>query len=151
MPLYLDQIEKRRRLEDAALNEALATSQRRMGFKGKRKVLPQDDTSALRQVLDALGVTDYELEESELLTPEEQLTGILRPRGIMMRKIKLTGAWWRESVGPLLGHSHDGHLVALLPTSWNMGYTYRNADGDTVMEEQLPWRPASLPSRLTEP
>ena len=103
-----------------------------MGFKGKRKVLPQDDTSALRQVLDALGVTDYELEESELLTPEEQLTGILRPRGIMMRKIKLTGAWWRESVGPLLGHSHDGHLVALLPTSWNMGYTYRNADGDTV-------------------
>ena len=64
MPLYLDQIEKRRRLEDAALNEALATSQRRMGFKGKRKVLPQDDTSALRQVLDALGVTDYELEES---------------------------------------------------------------------------------------
>ena len=132
MPIYLDQIEKRRRLEDAALNEALATSQRRLGFKEKRRPQPQDDRSALRQVLDALGIADYELEENEMLSPEEQLTGILRPRGIMMRKVKLTGAWWRESVGPLLGHSRDGHLVALIPTNWNLGYTYRNAAGETV-------------------
>ena len=132
MPIYLDQIEKRRRLEDAALNEALSRGQRRMGFKGKRRAQPQDDTSALRQVLDALGVNDYELEENEMLTPEEQLTGILRPRGIMMRKVKLTGQWWRESVGPLLGHNQEGHLVALIPTNWNLGYTYRNQQGDTV-------------------
>ena len=132
MPIYLDQIEKRRRLEDAALNEALSTGQRRMGFKGKRRTQPQDDTSALRQGLDALDVTDYELEENEMLTPEEQLTGILRPRGIMMRKVKLTGQWWRESVGPLLGHNQDGHLVALIPTNWNLGYTYRNQQGETV-------------------
>ncbi|MCR4602207.1 MAG: ATP-binding cassette domain-containing protein [Prevotella sp.] len=132
MPIYLDQIEKRRRLEEAALNEALARSQRRLGFKGKQKAQPQDDTSALRQVLDALGVTNYELEENEMMSPEEQLTGILRPRGIMMRKIKLEGQWWRESVGPLLGYSHDGHLLALTPTYWNMGYCYRNAEGETI-------------------
>ncbi len=132
MPIYLDQIEKRRRLEDAALNEALATGQRRMGFKGRRNRQPQSDTSALRQVLEALGVTDYELEENEMVTPEDQLASILRPRGIMMRKIRLEGAWWRESVGPLLGHSHDGRLVALTPTNWNMGYTYQNQMGDTV-------------------
>ena len=132
MPIYLDQIEKRRRLEDAELNEALAAGQHRLGFKGKRKAQPQNDTSALRQVLDALGVMDYELEENEMLTPEEQLTGILRPRGIMMRKIQLKGDWWRESVGPLLGHTLDGRLVALIPTNWNLGYTYRDAEGDVV-------------------
>ena len=132
MPIYLDQIEKRRRLEDAALNEALANGQRRMGFKGRRKTIPQTDTSALRQVLDALGVTDYELEENEMVTPEDQLTGILRPRGIMMRKVKLAGSWWRESVGPLLGYSKEGHLVALTPTNWNLGYTYRNQDGENI-------------------
>jgi NHLM bacteriocin system ABC transporter ATP-binding protein len=132
MPIYLDQIEKRRRLEEAALNEALANSQRRMGFKSRRKAQPQDDHSALRQVLDALGVADYELEENEMLSPEEMLTGILRPRGIMMRKIKLSGKWWRESVGPLLGHNQEGRLVALIPTSWNLGYTYRNQEGETV-------------------
>jgi NHLM bacteriocin system ABC transporter ATP-binding protein len=132
LAIYLDQIEKRRRLEDAALNEALATGQRRMGFKGKPKAQPQDDTSALRQVLEALGIADYELEENEMITPEEQLTGILRPRGIMMRKIRLTGQWWRESVGPLLGHTQDGRLVALIPTRWNLGYTYHNQEGENV-------------------
>lgn len=132
MAIYLDQIEKRRRLEDAELSEALAASQHRLGFKGRRKASPQSDTSALRQVLDAMGISDYELEENEMKTPEEQLTGILRPRGIMMRKIQLKGQWWRESVGPLLGHTKDGHLVALIPTNWNLGYTYRNQDGDVV-------------------
>ena len=130
MPIYLDQIEKRRRLEDAELSQTLATGQRRMGFKGRHKPQPHSDTSALRQVLDALGVTDYELEENEMLSPEEQLTGILRPRGIMMRKVQLTGKWWQESVGPLLGHSHDGHLLALLPTKWSLGYTYTNLEGN---------------------
>ena len=132
MAIYLDQIEKRRRLEQAELNEALAVGQSRLGFKGRRKAQPQSDTSALRQVLDALGVTDYELEENEMVKPEEQLTGILRPRGIMMRTIKLADGWWRESVGPLLGHTLDGHLVALIPTNWNLGYTYRNQEGEVV-------------------
>ena len=39
-----------------------------MGFKGRHKPQPHSDTSALRQVLDALGVTDYELEENEMLS-----------------------------------------------------------------------------------
>lgn len=103
-----------------------------MGFKGRRKTVPQSDTSAIRQVLDAMGVTDYELEENEMVSLEDQLTAILRPRGIMMRKVKLQGRWWRDSVGPLLGTSKEGRLVALIPTNWNLGYTYKNAEGDTV-------------------
>lgn len=149
MPIYLDQIEKRRRLEEAALNEALANSQRRMGFKSRRKAQPQDDHSALRQVLDALGVADYELEENEMLSPEEMLTGILRPRGIMMRKIKLSGKWWRESVGPLLGHNQEGRLVALIPTSWNLGYTYRNQEGETVRVRKRDMRDVLTGDALT--
>lgn len=149
MPIYLDQIEKRRRLEEAALNEALANSQRRMGFKSRRKAQPQDDHSALRQVLDALGVADYELEENEMLSPEEMLTGILRPRGIMMRKIKLSGKWWRESVGPLLGHNQEGRLVALIPTSWNLGYTYRNQEGETVKVSRRDMRDVLTDDALT--
>ncbi|MCR4958024.1 MAG: hypothetical protein K6B13_05370, partial [Prevotella sp.] len=71
MAIYLDQIEKRRRLEDAELSQTLAAGQRRMGFKGRHKPQPHSDASALRQVLDALGVTDYELEENDMLSPEE--------------------------------------------------------------------------------
>ena len=54
----------------------------RLGLLGKKRVLPQDDESALRQVLEALGIQDYELEDNDMVSPEEQLTGILRPRGL---------------------------------------------------------------------
>ena len=101
----------------------------RLGLRGGKRVVPQDDESALRQVLEALGITDYELEDDDMLSPEEQLTGILRPRGIMMRDIQLKGEWWQECVGPLLGYAKDGRLVALIPTKTGLGYQYREQDG----------------------
>jgi NHLM bacteriocin system ABC transporter ATP-binding protein len=64
-----------------------------------------------------------------MITPEELLTGILRPRGILMRRIRLTGTWWRECVGPLLGYTKDGHLAALIPTHTGLGYKYKDQDG----------------------
>lgn len=116
---------------------------KRLGLLGQKRAVPQNDESALRQLLEALGITDYELEDTDLLTPEEQLTGILRPRGIMMRDIQLTGEWWRECVGPLLGYAKDGRLVALAPTKTGLGYQYRQQDGTIrqvshrVMAEEL--------------
>ena len=111
------------------MTEVNEKTTRRLGLLGRKRVVPQSDESALRQVLEALGITDYELEDDDLLSPEEQLTGILRPRGMMMRDILLTGEWWRECVGPLLGRAKDGRLVALIPTKTGLGYQYREQDG----------------------
>ena len=110
----------------AEVNEK--TSQR-LGLSGTKRVVPQNDESALRQVLEALGIQDYELEDNDMVTLEEQLTGILRPRGIMMRDIQLRGDWWKECIGPLLGYTKDGRLVALMPTKTGLGYQYREQDG----------------------
>ena len=129
MAIYLNQIEKRRAAERAAMAEVDEKTAQRLGLLDRKRAVPQSDESALRQVLEALGVTDYELEEDDLLSPEEQLTGILRPRGIMMRDIQLKGEWWRECVGPLLGYAVDGRLVALLPSKSGLGYQYRAQDG----------------------
>ena len=129
MGIYLNQIEKRRLAEEAALAEARNTSYKRLGLQRDRYAVHQNNESALRQVLEALGIYDYELEDDDLQTPEEQLTGILRPRGIMMRDIRLTGEWWRECVGPLLGYAKDGRLVALTPTKTGLGYKYCEEDG----------------------
>ena len=129
MAVYINQINKRRAAEKAAMAEVNEKTGKRLGLLGKKHVVPQNDESALRQVLEALGITDYELEDGDLLTPEEQLTGILRPRGIMMRDIRLTGEWWRECVGPLLGYAKDGRLLALTPTKTGLGYKYRQQDG----------------------
>ena len=130
-------------MEEAALAEAIEKGARRMGFQQKETVVPQNDSSALRQLLEAMNIKDYELEEDDLKTPEEQLVGILRPRGIMMRKIILKGTWWRECVGPLLGHTQDGRLIAMIPTRNGLGYEYRDKQGALrkinkhEMEQQL--------------
>ncbi len=129
MELYISQIKKRRAAEQAAIAEVDQKTYERLGLQGNPRVLPQDDQHAMRQLLEALGVTDYELEDDDILSAEQQLTGILRPRGIMMRNIRLTGAWWRECVGPLLGYAKDGRLVALVPTKTGLGYQYREQDG----------------------
>ena len=129
MAIYLNQINKRRAAERAARSEVNEKTNERLGLIGKKCVLPQDDESALRQVLDALGIQDYELEDNDMVTPEEQLTGILRPRGIMMRDIQLQGEWWKECIGPLLGYAKDGRLIALIPTKTGLGYQYREQDG----------------------
>lgn len=128
MAVYINQIKKRRQLDQARLAEAFERGAQRLGFLHKKRIVPQDNNSALRQVLDALGVKNYELEDN-LLTPEEQLSDILRPRGIMMRRIKLTGTWWRECVGPLLGYGKDGRLIAFTETSTGLGYHYLQQDG----------------------
>ncbi len=129
MAIYLNQIEKRRAAEKATLAGVEEKTHERLGLAGRSRAVPQSDESALRQVLEALGVTGYELEEDSLLTPQEQLTGILRPRGIMMRDVRLSGEWWRECVGPLLGYAKDGRLVALTPTASRLGYRFREQDG----------------------
>ena len=53
----------------------------------------------------------------------EQLEYMLRPSGIMKRRINLEGAWWKDCYGPLLGETHAGKVVALLPNR-NVGYKF---------------------------
>ena len=148
MAIYIKQINKRRQLEKTLLAEALERGAQRLGFLRKKRAIPQTNQSALRQLLDALDIKDYELEESDIVSPEEQLTGILRPRGILMRRIRLTGTWWRECVGPLLGYAKDGQLLALTPTSSGLGYQYRDRNGlirtigQKEMEQEL--KPTAL-------
>jgi NHLM bacteriocin system ABC transporter ATP-binding protein len=129
MAVYINQINKRKAAEQAALAEVNEKASKRLGFIDGKRPVPQNDESALRQILEALGITDYEFEDDYLQSPEEQLTGILRSRGIMMRDIQLIGEWWNECVGPLLGYAKDGRLVALTPTKTGLGYQYRQIDG----------------------
>ena len=129
MAVYINQINKRKAAEQAALAEVNEKASKRLGFIDGKRPVPQNDESALRQILEALGITDYEFEDDYLQSPEEQLTGILRSRGIMMRDIQLIGEWWNECVGPLLGYAKDGRLVALTPTKTGLGYQYRRIDG----------------------
>ena len=128
MTIFSSQIDKRKKLDRYSLEQEMRDGSKRMGLKyGSR--LPQTDNQAIRQVLEALKITDYELEDDELVSFEKQLVSIVQSRGVMMREVKLRDNWWKESSGPILGRTQKGHLVALLPKWTGRSYFYTAEDG----------------------
>ena len=54
----------------------------------------------------------------------EQLEYLLRPHGIMRRRVKLKEDWYRDAIGAMLAvRVSDGALVSLIPGGFS-GYTY---------------------------
>lgn len=54
----------------------------------------------------------------------EQLEYLLRPQGIMRRTVILSGGWYKDAVGAMLGvRKADGAVVALIPKGGS-GYSY---------------------------
>ncbi len=128
MKIFLNQIEKRRRLEQTALAFEMKEGAKRMGLKSSHR-LPVTDKIAIHQILQELKIEDYELENDELKSLEEQLTDIVHSHGIMMREVRLKDNWWKESTGPVLGRTTQGTLVALLPSWTGLSYSFTDAEG----------------------
>lgn len=53
----------------------------------------------------------------------DQLEYLLRPACIMRRVVKLDDKWWRSAIGPMLGQTRSGDVVALIPVGFN-GYAF---------------------------
>ncbi|WP_455668335.1 ATP-binding cassette domain-containing protein [Phocaeicola sp.] len=130
--LFKDQIEKRKELEQAALQEAVDELVSAAGLQVRNRRKPRSDGHALKDILNALGIKEYTLEEDEFTSPEEQLDRILHRAGIMQRHIRLAGKWWRETTGPLLGRDKEGRFVALLPSRRGNSYTFIDKTGKRV-------------------
>lgn len=58
---------------------------------------------------------------------EDQLEYLLRPYGVMKRKVTLEKGWHREAIGAMLGMLKTGELVAFIPTGIS-GYTFINPE-----------------------
>lgn len=77
---------------------------------------------AIREVLSSIGVKAPAVPE-EIHDSNARLEYMLRPSGVMRRRVELTGKWWRDTSGPLLGSTRDGDMVAILPV-FPSGYTF---------------------------
>ena len=54
----------------------------------------------------------------------DQLEYLMHPHGIMRRTVKLSGGWYKDAIGPMLGRlREDGSVVALIPAGLS-GYVY---------------------------
>ena len=61
----------------------------------------------------------------------QQLEIILRPSGMLKRRIELKDKWWTESTGALLANTKNGEILALFPGKWS-GYYYTDDSGKKV-------------------
>jgi hypothetical protein len=77
---------------------------------------------AIEAVLEALGVKVTPVPE-EIVDLNARLDYMLRPSGVMRRRVELVGEWWKETTGPLLGSTKSGDVVAILPAA-PAGYTF---------------------------
>jgi len=64
-------------------------------------------------IFDALSLPVPEVPD-ELEGLELRLDYMLRPYGVMRRRVELRGKWWLSTMGPLLGSTKAGDVVALL-------------------------------------
>lgn len=63
---------------------------------------------------------------------EDRLELALRPTGIMRRRVKLSGRWFKDASGPMIARLKTGAMVAVLPYGVS-GYSYYDpAAGATV-------------------
>lgn len=157
--LFDDQISKRRERETNLLREVFGYAAKDMGFKVDRGSTQNSGNHVLNMLLEYMRVTDYVLDDDGFLTPDEQLERILRPVGIMQRRVRLDGAWWQMTVGPKLGQDKDGNMLLFLPAKWYFGYKCIDANGNVrrvnaelmknVKCEALAFYPALPPKSLT--
>ncbi|MDR0404491.1 MAG: ATP-binding cassette domain-containing protein, partial [Oscillospiraceae bacterium] len=91
----------------------------------------QKATNAIGEILKYYKVKIQEIPK-EVKEFTDQLDYALRPTGIMRRSVVLEGSWWTDAVGPMIGRTKNGDIVALLPTGIS-GYKFLDYEsGRTV-------------------
>lgn len=86
---------------------------------------------AIEQILNYYGAKIAAIPD-DISDENEQLEYLLKPTGIMHRRIELEGKWWTQTTGPILGCTADGNAAALMPRLLS-GYSYLNpCSGKTV-------------------
>ncbi len=74
--------------------------------------------AALRTVADACGIALRPPRDVRpLLARTDALGAVTRASGVFTRRVELSGAWWTQDLGPMIGARKDGAPVALLPAS----------------------------------
>ena len=87
--------------------------------------------NAIEEILRFYHVKKTELPAS-ITELEDILEYLMRPSGIMRRNVELTGDWYKNGIGPLLGHTVDGDVIALIPDAVS-GYRFMDyASGKTI-------------------
>ena len=126
---FNEQMQKRRENNDQAFNNAFADIAWVVGGNKKRPLSKEKlgaVSDAIHEVLSSLGAKVPQVPE-EIEDLNARLEYMLCPSGVMRRRVELTGKWWQNTTGALLGSTKTGEVVAILP-SFPFGYVFYDAE-----------------------
>lgn len=145
MGWFSEQIRERIQKDDAAFEDSFA--QIADSILGTRlSAAFSDDRIKVKNAVNEI-LKYYRIKPDESIPPEltdinDQLEYILRPNGFMHRRVRLTGKWYKDAIGPMLGVlKADGDIVALLPFSFGGYLMY---DPETGTKKKLDKNTAAL-------
>jgi NHLM bacteriocin system ABC transporter ATP-binding protein len=130
MGWFDEQISQRKENEEAVLSEAIcnivgAVSGEKVFFNinDKRKTL----VNSIDEILKFYHLKSRDLPDA-INGTEDQLEYLLRPHGIMRRRVVLKKGWHKEAIAPMLATRKDnGSAVALIPYK-SSGYVFNDVE-----------------------
>lgn len=144
MGWFDEQIKNRIRYDEESFRSAFANlSSVVMGKSALSDALGTDrlkTKNAIEEILKYYRVQPTPLPD-DISGLNDQLDYLLRPTGIMRRVVKLSGKWWLSAIGPMLGQTQNGDVVALIPSGLS-GYTF--FDYESGKKVKLTFKSAKL-------
>ncbi len=118
MSWFEEQLETRKRLDDAQVEEAYERIARAVVGAKRAPRMTLDDVaatdSAVAAVLRYFGKTPAEIPVT-MTDAEERVDYAVRSCGMMKRSVRLEGRWWTNATGAYLGQLQTGEPVAIIP------------------------------------
>ena len=132
MGWFDEQIQQRKKHDDAIFSDSfLEIADSILGERMSAALSEEGAVSrgAIEDVLRYYHIRPQEL-PSSIKSPEDQMEYLMRPHGIMRRRVLLKQGWYQDAFGALMATRKDnGHIVALIPGKTG-GYTFFDeADG----------------------
>ena len=125
---FESQVDKRRRSDQEMYEDAFSDLVSVLGIEAPKVM--KKASGAIAEILAYLGYECPEVPEN-IKDVNSQLEYMIRPSGIMKRRVELYGNWWKDASGCFLGSTKDGEVVALIPGKWS-GYEYRDKSGKVI-------------------
>ena len=130
MGWFDEQIRRRKEVDENALEDALYNIAASVTG-GKEAPVSGSAKNAIDEIMGYFGIKPVDIPAS-VNDEEEQIRYCFGPNGVMYRRVKLPGEWFKVGFGPLLvRYCDDGEAIAIFPKNFG-GYSYVDYDGKRI-------------------